>query len=121
LRSVEIVREILHRLKLPDNIQAREISLQDEVTVRKHAEEKIRQSEAKGRALLDAMPDMMFQLDRNGYFLEYHGTQQDLYRAPDTFLGKKIDDVLPADLAELQHAKTEQALSTRQLQIFEYD
>ena len=103
------------------DIQAREISLQDEVTVRKHAEEKIRESEAQSRALLDAMPDMMFQLDRNGYFLKYHGTQQDLHLAPDTFLGKKIDDVLPADLAQLQHAKTEQALKTRQLQIFEYD
>jgi len=113
---------ISQRIKeMAADIQTREISLQDEVTVRKHAEEKIRKSEAKGRALLDAMPDMMFQLDHNGYFLEYHGTQQDLYLAPDTFLGKKIDDVLPADLAELQHAKAEQALSTQQLQIFEYD
>jgi PAS domain S-box-containing protein len=102
------------------DIQARENSLQDEVTVRKHTEEKIRESEAKGRALLNAMPDMMFQLDRNGCFLEYHGTQQDLFMAPDTFLGKKIDDVVPADLAGLHHQKSEQALKTRQLQIFEY-
>ncbi len=113
---------IARRIKeMAADIQAREISLQDEVTVRKHAEEKIRESEAQSRALLDAMPDMMFQLDRKGYFLKYHGTQQDLHLAPDTFLGKKIDDVLPADLAQLQHAKTEQALRTRQLQIFEYD
>jgi PAS domain S-box-containing protein len=120
---------IARRIKeMAAGIRARENSLQvinkelqGEVTVRKHAEEKIRESEARSRALLDAMPDMMFQLDRNGYFLEYHGTQQDLHLAPDTFLGKKIDDVLPADLAELQHAKAEQALETRQLQIFEYD
>ncbi len=113
---------IARRIKeMAADIQAREISLQDEVTVRKHAEEKIRESEAKGRALLDAMPDMMFQLDRNGYFLEYHGTQQDLYLGPDTFLGKKIDDILPANLAGLHHKNAEEALKTQQLQIFEYD
>jgi len=110
------------------DIQARENSLQvinrelqGEVTVRQRAEEKIRASEAKSRALLDAMPDVMFQLDRNGYFLEYHGTQQDLYLSPDSFLGKNIKDVLSADLAELHHQKAEQALKTRQLQVFEYD
>ena len=113
---------IAQRIKeMAADIQARETTLQDEVIVRKHAEEKIRESEAKGRALLNAMPDMMFQLDRNGYFLEYHGTQQDLYLAPDTFLGKKINDVLPANLAGLHHENAEQALKTRQLQIFEYD
>lgn len=113
---------IARRIKeMAADIQAREISLQDEVSVRKHAEEKIRESEAKGRALLDAMPDMMFRLDRNGYFLEYHGTQQDPYQSPDTFLGKKIDNVLPANIADLQHLKAEQALSSGQLQIFEYD
>ncbi len=113
---------IARRIKeMAADIQARENSLQDEVTVRKHAEEKIRESEAKGRALLDAMPDMMFQLDGNGCFLEYHGTQQDLFLTPNTFLGKKIDDVLPANLTALHHENAEQALKTGQLQIFEYD
>ncbi len=113
---------IARRIKeMAADIRARENSLQNEITVRKHAEEKIRQSDAKGRALLGAMPDMMFQLDRNGYFLDYHGAQPDLYLSPDTFLGKRVDDVLPADPAELHHKKAEQALNTRQLQIFEYD
>ena len=113
---------IARRIKeMAADIQGREISLQDEVTVRKNAEEKIRESEAKSRALLDAMPDMMFQLDRNGYFLEYHGTQQDLYLEPNTLIGRKIEDVLPANLAGLHHKKAREALKTRQLQIFEYD
>jgi PAS domain S-box-containing protein len=102
-------------------IQAREKSLQGEVAERQHAEKKIRASEAKSRALLDAMPDMMFQLDRNGNFLEYHGTQQDMHLSPNSFLGKNIEDVLPANSAELHHQNAEQALKTRDLQIFEYD
>ena len=110
------------------DIQARENSLQvinrelqGEVSVRKHAEETIRASEAKSRALLDAMFDVMFQLDRNGCFLEYHGTRQDRYLSPVGIQGKNIEDLLPADLARLHHQKAEQALKTRELQIFEYD
>ena len=110
------------------DIQARENSLQvinrelqAEVTERQYAEEKIRASEAKSRALLDAMPDVMFQLDRKGFFLEYHGAQQDRSLSPDGLQGKNIRDVLPADLARLHRQKSEQALATRDLQIFEYD
>ncbi|MFC1830193.1 PAS domain-containing protein [Thermodesulfobacteriota bacterium] len=114
--------------EMAGDIQAREISLQEinralqeEVAERKRAEEKIKESEAMSRALLDAMPDMMFQFSREGIFLDYKGTEEDLSERPETFLGKSLREILPAHIADLFIEKLKRALNTRQIQIFEYE
>ena len=94
--------------------------LQSEIAERKHAESRIRESEARSRALLDAMPDMMFHLDRDGVLLDFKGTREDLQMSPENFLGKGINRVMPADIATMILTKIEQVLSTRRIQIFEY-
>ncbi len=102
-------------------IQGRESLLQAEVAERKRAEKKIRESEAKSRALLDAMPDMMFEVDRNGVLLDYKGAREDLYVPPEEFLGQKVSDIIPLEVGPLFLKKIELALSTRRIQIFEYE
>jgi two-component system cell cycle sensor histidine kinase/response regulator CckA len=102
-------------------IQARENSLQ---VINRELQSEIaerKQAEGKMRALLDAMPDMMFELDRQGFFLDYHGSPKDLYQSPRAFLGKRIHDVMPAHITELHHQKVSRALATDQLQVFEYE
>ena len=109
-------------------IQARERSLQvinkelqSEIAERKHAENRIRQSEARNRALLNAMPDMMFHLDRNGLLLDFKGTREDLQIPPEDFLKKGINKVMPTKISALILTKIEQVLTTRRVQIFEYE
>ncbi|MGA9536128.1 MAG: ATP-binding protein [Desulfobacterales bacterium] len=109
-------------------VQAREQSLKEvnrelelEVDERRRAEDKIRASEAKSRALLDAIPDMIFQLDQSGLFIDYKGVQNDLIVAPESFLGKNITDIMPSELAALIMKRLANALQTRQIQIFEYE
>jgi PAS domain-containing protein len=111
---------IAHRFKeMANGIRARERmlpvinrELQDEIAERERAEQIIRQSEAQSRAIFDALPDMVFQIDQRGIFLDCQGAKTDLYLAPQAFLGKKIAAVLPGDAADLILQKKTQALAT---------
>src|SRR5262249_41248593 len=90
-------------------------------TLKQRAEE-LRKSEAKNRALIDALPDNLFRIARDGTYLDAKipdgisviGTPQDL-------IGKRMRDVLPKEVAEQRMHYLEQALKTRQIQIFEYE
>lgn len=56
-------------------------------------------SEERNRAILNAIPDFMFLLDRDGMYLDYHaGNEEFLLKPPSDFLGKHQSDVLPAEL-----------------------
>jgi PAS domain S-box-containing protein len=57
-------------------------------------------SEERNRAILNALPDLMFLLDREGTYLDYHARNHEfLIKPPSEFLGRKQSDVLPPDLA----------------------
>jgi PAS domain S-box-containing protein len=71
-----------------------------DVTDRKLAEENARQAEEKDRAILAAIPDLMFIQTDDGVYLDYHAKNPDeLLVSPEMFMGKSMSEVLPADLA----------------------
>jgi len=81
-----------------NSIGLRGVSL--DVTAQRSAEDARHQSEERSRAILEAIPDMMFLQTRDGVFLDYHVKDtKDLARPPEEFLGKNIRDVLPPELA----------------------
>ena len=56
----------------------------------------------RNQAILRAIPDMMFIMDRYGVYLDYYARDEGiLLRTPEEFLGKHVRDVLPPELAEL--------------------
>jgi PAS domain S-box-containing protein len=89
---------------------------------RKRTEANLRRSEQKNRAILHAMPDLMFLLDKDGVFLDYKAEKESrLLVQPDMFLGRRVDEVLPPWLAELTMKNIRRTLETRDLQVYEYE
>jgi PAS domain S-box-containing protein len=83
--------------------QGRLIELQGvgrDITDRKRAEEAIWQLEARNRAILRAIPDLMFLLTKDGRYVDYSAPDETrLLLQPDQFLGRYMRDVLPAELS----------------------
>lgn len=75
------------------------------------------------KAMLKAIPDMMFIQDGSGKFIDFHApktTVSNLFVNPDDFLGKKSTDVLPLDIAAENMSYIKKVLQTNQHVIHEY-
>ncbi len=100
---------------------ARVAGLRD-ITARKLAENALRQSEARNRAFLNAIPDLIFRLNREGIYLDCHAENvSDLVVPAHELLGKKVPEILPAPLAQLIEQHIAQAHSTGLIQTLEYE
>lgn len=92
-----------------------------DVSARKLAEEALRRSEAHQRAIIKAIPELMFYLDAEGRFLDYQAPQKQLLAMePDFFLGKCVEDVFPPERAKTIRDYVNLALRTQQVVQFEY-
>ncbi len=58
----------------------------------------LRQSEARGRALLGILPDVMIRTNREGAYLEVEGNRDALVRPAEEMIGLTIRDTLPPGL-----------------------
>jgi PAS domain S-box-containing protein len=75
----------------------------------------LRQSEGRYRALLDAVPDLMFRFDREGTYLDFKGRAEDLITPPQELLGSKAHDILPAEVADTIVEGVREAIDTGRL------
>jgi signal transduction histidine kinase len=75
----------------------------------------------QNRAILRALPDLVFLLTTDGIYLDYYtrDTNQ-LFVSPDQFLGKSVRDVLPPDFAEQVMQSLVKTKNTDEPQILEY-
>jgi chemotaxis protein methyltransferase CheR len=65
-----------------------------------HREAALHESEERNRAILNAIPDLMFLLDDNGRYLDYHArNEEELVMPASDFLGKSYAEVLPPEVA----------------------
>jgi PAS domain S-box-containing protein len=89
---------------------------------RRRAERDLRRSEARNSAILSAVPDLMFVLDRNGTYVDYHARNpQLLFVSPDAFMGRTIREILPQPLAETFMDAIEQSYRAQEPVVVEYE
>ena len=101
-----------------DGQHAVRVFLRD-ITEHRRAESALQQSEARLRALLSAVPDLIFRISGDGIFLDYKTAGIGLAAPPEEFLGRHVREVFPF-LAEGAEGAISAALSTGQIQIFNY-
>lgn len=88
---------------------------------RRESEKALLESEAKNRALINAIPDMKFRIDRKGTFVEFIPSKESEPILPaDEFLGKNVKEIMPAGIAQQTLLHVERALKTRKIEVFEY-
>ncbi|MCS6814799.1 MAG: PAS domain S-box protein, partial [Cyanobacteria bacterium] len=97
------------------------LSLVQDVSDRHQAEENLRQSEAKNRALIAAIPNLLIRMRRDGLYLDIinQETVHWLSAAKDSSQ-HWITEFLPANIALDRIALAERALATGQIQLQEY-
>jgi len=72
------------------------------------------------QAIVDAIPDMIIRLDRNGIFRSFEGAGAELYWPAETYLGKSLQAVLPSETAALFQRKLEATFTSGEIQSLEY-
>ncbi|MEM7112051.1 MAG: response regulator [Chloroflexota bacterium] len=96
-------------------------SLQEENQDRQQVTEALRLSEAKNRAILDYLPDMILRINAEGYFVDFSPSNHlDPVAPPEFFIGKHITELLPPEVAGPGVAALNDALATNEVQVFEY-
>jgi len=121
VREVEVANKVfeqsVHYIAESDLIRSYIVDF----TERKRTEEALRESEAKNRALLNAIPDLMLRISKDGTYLDYMPAKGiDILAPGSDLVGRNEYQVLPPDVAQHRMHYVEQALKTGKTQIFEY-
>ena len=76
--------------------------------------------EARHRALIEAMPDLLLRLSADGTYLELGGDLSRLANPPDTVVGANVRQLLPAPIAAQLMTGVTQALASGELATVNY-
>jgi len=100
--------------------KSRELEMANEL-IASQSEQALRQSESRTRALLKAIPDMIFEMDRGGKILNYVPSSTfDPLLPSEEFLGRNISQVMLPEVVGQTMFNIQRALESGMLQVFEY-
>jgi PAS domain S-box-containing protein len=119
--DIELMQQLATQVAIA--VQQSELyqQLQAELLVRQQTEEALRQSAATNSALLNAIPDMIFRCRADGTYVGFKPSPDIKTTVPPSvFIGKKVHEVLPPELAHRVLSAHEQALRSGETQILEY-
>jgi len=77
------------------------IGVARDITAQKNHETELMAVQNRLIATLDAIPDLLFEVDLDGRYHYYHSSRDDLlFTAPEFLLGRTVNEVLPFDAAQ---------------------
>lgn len=92
-----------------------------DITDRKQAEEALLTSEAQNRALLDAIPDLIIRMTKDGTYLDFRPAKNfTTVVSGRDFIGKSIYEIMPPAVSQERMQYIQQALSTGNPQSYEF-
>lgn len=93
-----------------------------DITTRKQTEQALQASETLNRAILDALPDLLMRVRRDGMCLDMQYPSDFKVVCPrEDHIGRSISDTLTADVAQQRMRAIEQAFLTEEMQIYDYE
>lgn len=124
-KGILVSRDISERKKAEKRIKESEEKLR---TLNKELERKVldrtkelRESERKFRHIFESIPDIFLLVDEEAKILDYKGKKEDLYLPPKEFLDKSITETLPTNIAKKSLKCIKDAIETKEPQIMEYN
>lgn len=108
---------------LEQQVAKRTKELEAEIVQHQRTEFALQQSEAQNRAMLQAIPDLMFRVNGAGVYLGYTETKDilDLLSSADQSIGKHMAEILPPEICLRQMNYTTQALATGEIQMYKQE
>jgi PAS domain S-box-containing protein len=107
-------KTLVRRLQLVGEILASAL-------LRQRAEHSLVARESSNRALLKALPDLIFVLSPEGVYVECHcPVSIDLYVPPEQFMGRTMEEVLPPEMARKFRALFKRAAESGEVVEHEY-
>lgn len=99
------------------------ISIKDDITLRKEIELKVEENEEKLQAMLNAVPDLMFIIDKKGIFIDAYIPNSDIFvfKKPSEFINQSIFDILEKNTADLTYENLQRVIHNNERRIFLYD
>jgi|GEM_PF-872616 signal transduction histidine kinase len=95
--------------------------LSDVMREKTRALEQMAQLESKSRALLNAIPDLLFRVSITGIITDYHAPDpSELFLSPDRFLGRNLEDILPAPVVRQYEQALKEVVTGKKSHLFEY-
>ena len=94
--------------------------LKYELDERKKTEEALQSSEARNRAILDAIPDLLLRVGTDGMLKDYVAPIEALELPPDQWLGKRLQDVMSEEVSGLVMNAVQKAVREGQAQAIDY-
>nr|WP_041566518.1 PAS domain S-box protein [Nostoc punctiforme] len=91
-----------------------------DITDRKQAQEKLQESEARYKAILDAIPDLMFRISRDAEYLDLKSEGANITLSREEIVGKRVQELLPSDVAAISLEAIAKTLDSGTLQTCEY-
>ena len=97
------------------------LSMFYDITAQKQTETALRESESRMSAVLSAIPDMIFEINREGTLTGFIASSDiQPLMPPEDFLGRNIKELFPVSISLQTMFAIERALATNQLHAFEY-
>jgi PAS domain S-box-containing protein len=95
-------------------------SIVRDITERKEFERELRQSEARNRAIVDALPDLVIRMKKSGEILDFIANDKHpLFEPLNQVEGKCIHDIWPLATSDLMKDNIVKAIETNAQKVFE--
>ncbi|MEN9629298.1 MAG: hypothetical protein RJA10_2525, partial [Pseudomonadota bacterium] len=87
------------------------LGIYEDVSDLRRREQQVLETRNQLQATLDALPDLMFEIDFDGVYQSAHSPRSELLAAPaDSLIGRRLSEVVPPEVERLCHHAMQQAL-----------